>query len=68
MFTAGNSIEFQEDCTERGGERSFAVFDAKKLFLDSKHPLPAHTVKSLRDHLLVEWTYHLNAIEGNTLT
>ena len=53
---------------ERGGGRLFAVIDAKKLLLDSKRPLPEHTVKSLRDHLLIEWTYHTNAIEGNTLT
>lgn len=42
--------------------------DAKKKLLDNKRPLPVHTIKSLREHLLIEWTYHSNAIEGNTLT
>lgn len=46
----------------------FTDIDAKKLLLDSKRPLPVNTVKSLREHLLIEWTYHSNAIEGNTLT
>ncbi|MGL5675557.1 MAG: Fic family protein [Cellulosilyticaceae bacterium] len=36
--------------------------------LDSKRPLPEYTLKSLREKLLLEWTYHSNAIEGNTLT
>jgi Fic family protein len=40
----------------------------KKAILDSKKPFPYHTLKSLKEKLLVEWTYHSNAIEGNTLT
>jgi Fic family protein len=27
-----------------------------------------HTLASLREKLMLEWTYHSNAIEGNTLT
>ena len=42
--------------------------DQKKELLDSKRPLPKYTLKSLREKLLLEWTYHSNAIEGNTLT
>lgn len=42
--------------------------DEKKALLDSKRPFPRHTLESLREKLLVEWTYHSNAIEGNTLT
>jgi len=42
--------------------------DEKKTLLDSKRPFPRHTLESLREKLLVEWTYHSNAIEGNTLT
>ena len=42
--------------------------DAKKVMIDSKKPFPPHTLASLREKLLVEWTYHSNAIEGNTLT
>jgi Fic family protein len=46
----------------------FNEIDKKKQLLDSKRPLPEHTVKSIREHLLLEWTYNSNAIEGNTLT
>ncbi len=46
----------------------FREIDAKKRQLDSERPLPRHTVQSLREHLLLEWTYTSNAIEGNTLT
>lgn len=42
--------------------------DEKKQWLDAKKPFPQHTLQSLRDHLIVEWTHHSNAIEGNTLT
>ncbi|AVX19354.1 MULTISPECIES: Fic family protein [Carboxydocella] len=47
---------------------NFALIEQKKRMLDAKRPLPASTVKSLREHILVEWTYNSNAIEGNTLT
>ncbi|KRQ86526.1 Fic/DOC family protein [Caloramator mitchellensis] len=46
----------------------FEKIDSKKRLLDSKRPLPEHTVKSIRENLLLEWTYNSNAIEGNTLT
>jgi Fic family protein len=36
--------------------------------LDTLRPLPKYTLKSLREKLLLEWTYNTNAIEGNTLT
>lgn len=42
--------------------------DEKKALLDKKRPFSRHTLESLREKLLVEWTYHSNAIEGNTLT
>ncbi|MCA8306833.1 Fic family protein [Burkholderia seminalis] len=44
------------------------TIDADKATLDAARPLPHHTVASLREKLLLEWTYHSNAIEGNTLT
>jgi len=44
------------------------VIDADKATLDAARPLPAHTLASLREKLMLEWTYHSNAIEGNTLT
>ena len=46
----------------------FEQIDQKKELLDSKRPLPKYTLKSLREKLLLEWTYNSNAIEGNTLT
>ncbi|RKP48303.1 Fic family protein [Trinickia fusca] len=44
------------------------TIDADKATLDAARPLPSHTVASLREKLMLEWTYHSNAIEGNTLT
>ncbi|GLI06264.1 cell division protein Fic [Paenibacillus tyrfis] len=46
----------------------FELIDEKKRRLDQKRPLPTHTLRSIREHLIVNWTYHSNAIEGNTLT
>ncbi|QQK78451.1 Fic family protein [Salicibibacter cibarius] len=46
----------------------FAQIDQKKARLDANRPLPKYTLKSLREKLLLEWTYHSNAIEGNTLS
>lgn len=45
-----------------------AAIDADKAKLDAARPLPPHTLTSLREKLMLEWTYHSNAIEGNTLT
>ncbi len=42
--------------------------DSLKLALESRRPLPKHTLKSLHDHCVLKWTYNSNAIEGNTLT
>jgi Fic family protein len=41
--------------------------DAKKQQLDALRPLPGIAVKKLRETIAIEWTYHSNAIEGNTL-
>jgi len=46
----------------------FARLSEKKAALDAARPLPAGVVARLREALDVEWTYHTNAIEGNTLT
>lgn len=46
----------------------FTEIDKKKARLDALRPLPKYTLKSLREKLLLEWTYNTNAIEGNTLT
>lgn len=42
--------------------------DADKARLDAARPLPRYSLTSLREKLALEWTYHSNAIEGNTLT
>lgn len=44
------------------------MIDAAKAKLDRQRPLPPNTVASLREKMMLEWTYHSNAIEGNTLT
>ena len=46
----------------------FETINEKKRRLEIKRPFPKYTLKSLREKLLLEWTYHTNAIEGNTLT
>ncbi|WP_420871018.1 Fic family protein [Herbaspirillum rubrisubalbicans] len=45
-----------------------AAVAAEQARLDAARPLSPHTVASLREKLMLEWTYHSNAIEGNTLT
>src|SRR5690554_7731432 len=46
----------------------FKVIDTLKEKLDQYRPLPSEFVKNLQEDLIVRWTYHSNAIEGNTLT
>lgn len=48
--------------------RLLSEIDRKKALLDSRRPLPSATVASIREALRLEWTYHSNALEGNTLT
>ncbi len=45
----------------------FRLIDEKKRLLDAKRPLPVNSLRSLKETLGLEWTYHSNAIEGNTL-
>ena len=42
--------------------------DQLKSQLVALRPLPEHTVRTLHEQQTLEWTYHSNAIEGNTLT
>ena len=42
--------------------------DRLKSQLDALRPLPEHSVRTLHEQHVLEWTYHSNAIEGNTLT
>lgn len=46
----------------------FAVINSLKSHLDRLRPLPVNTVRTLHEQQVLEWTYHSNAIEGNTLT
>lgn len=49
-------------------ENYFDEIDSKLSKLNSKRPLPEATLKSLKESNILNWTYHSNAIEGNTLT
>ena len=49
-------------------ERIHARIIAKKRELDGHRPLSQETVRKLHEQMEIEYTYHSNAIEGNTLT
>ena len=40
----------------------------QKTELDKLRPIPSYAVKSIKESLMLEWTYNSNSIEGNTLT
>jgi Fic family protein len=46
----------------------FPDIDRLKTVLDQHRPLDPAIVRNLGEDLMVRWTYHSNAIEGNTLT
>lgn len=46
----------------------FDEVDILKKELDNKRPLSKETIKSLKETIILEWTYNSNGIEGNTLT
>lgn len=52
----------------KGLDFNFSVVNSLKTKIDSKRPLDTNTIKSLRESLIVDWTYNSNAIEGSTLT
>jgi Fic family protein len=47
---------------------SFEEIDLLKETLDQHRPLDPAMVQNLQEDLIVRWTYHSNAIEGNTLS
>lgn len=49
-------------------QEKLQALEFEKSRLDKARPLPPHTIASLREKMALEWTYHSNAIEGNTLT
>lgn len=48
--------------------KTFSHLDELKARLDSCRPLDRQVVQNLHENLVLQWTYHSNAIEGNTLT
>ena len=46
----------------------FEINDDLKAKLDQHRPLSPAIVRNLHEDLILRWTYHSNAIEGNTLT
>jgi Fic family protein len=46
----------------------FEIIDSLKNKLDAQRPLLPFVGKNLQEDLILRWTYHSNAIEGNTLT
>lgn len=46
----------------------FEIIDDLKAKLDQHRPLSPAIVRNLHEDLILRWTYHSNAIEGNTLT
>lgn len=46
----------------------FANIEKLKSQLDAHRPLPATVIHNLHEDIVLRWTYHSNAIEGNTLT
>lgn len=51
-----------------GLDIDFSKIDQLKNTIDLKRPLDKITSQSLREKLIIDWTYNSNAIEGNTLT
>lgn len=49
-------------------KRKVELADELKDELSSLRPLPKNTLVSLQEKIALEWTFHSNAIEGNTLT
>lgn len=46
----------------------FSALDTAHARLAALRPLPPAVVRNLHEDLVLRWTYHSNAIEGNTLT
>lgn len=49
-------------------DQQLSEIERKKAALDHRRPLPSATVRSIGEATRLEWTYHSNALEGNTLT
>ncbi|HBR10846.1 MAG TPA: Fic family protein [Chryseobacterium sp.] len=51
-----------------GWEKQIERILEKKTELDKLRPIPTYALKSIKESLMIEWTYNSNSIEGNTLT
>ena len=51
-----------------GLDVDFSKIEELKQAIDAYRPLSRNISKSLKEKLIVDWTYNSNAIEGNTLT
>ena len=51
-----------------GLEFDFTYLDSLEKAINKHRPFSKGLANSLQEKLIVEWTYHSNAIEGNTLT
>ncbi|MDX2135245.1 MAG: Fic family protein [Saprospiraceae bacterium] len=51
-----------------GFDNHLARLEDKKSRLDALRPLPDAALQNIKNSLALEWTYHSNSIEGNTLT
>lgn len=48
-------------------DQIFSRLESKKAILDAFRPLPDFVLHRLTSDIAIEWTYHSNSIEGNTL-
>lgn len=69
-FHAAKPIDGRESIHKKylGLAYDFSAIDSLKERIDQYRPFPSQLAASLHEKLIVEWTYHSNAIEGNTLT
>lgn len=58
----------KRDVSFSGLDINSEEIDILKKQIDAKRPLKKSTLLSLRESLIVDWTYNSNAIEGSTLT
>ena len=45
----------------------FEIIDDLKAKLDQHRPFLSSIARNLQEDIILRWTYHSNAIEGNTL-
>ena len=69
-FDAAKPVDARESTKKKylGLDFDFEYIDLLKESIDRHRPLTKGLANSLEEKLIVEWTYHSNAIEGNTLT